>query len=74
MADAAMAKATENARQWIEQGFEAKTPQPPFSFIYSGRPSDELLGTWELHRDEKNLDEGRTQHILRYTDRTRDSK
>ena len=68
MADTATTQATENARQWIEQQFESKIPQPPFSFIYGGKSSGELLNAWELQRDETKLDEGRTQHILRYTD------
>ena len=70
MADTATTQATENARQWIEQQFESKISQPPFSFIYDGKPSDKLLGTWELQRDQKKLDEGtHATHVLRYTDR-----
>ena len=70
MTDTAIAKATENARRWIEQWFEATSPQPPLSFIYAGKASDELFNTWELQRDEKKLDEQRTQHMLRYKDRS----
>ncbi|MDE0298953.1 MAG: alpha-galactosidase [Candidatus Poribacteria bacterium] len=69
MIGAATTKATENARQWIERRFDAASPEPPFSFIYGGKASGELLKTWELQRDEKKIDEQRTQHILRYTDR-----
>ena len=70
MTETAIAEATQNARQWIEHRFEATSPQPPFSFIYDGKASGELLNTWEFQRDEKKLDERRTQHILRYTDRS----
>ncbi|MDE0043760.1 MAG: hypothetical protein OXT74_17095 [Candidatus Poribacteria bacterium] len=70
MTEIAITKATENARQWAEQRFEATSPQPPFSFIYSGKASGEILNSWELQRDEKKLDELRTQHTLRYTDRS----
>ena len=70
MIGAATTKATESARKWIERRFDAASPELPFSFIYDGKASEELLNTWELRRDEKKLDEQRTQHILRYTDRS----
>ena len=41
---------------------------PPFSFTYDGRPSAELLKTWDLKREKTNLDDQRTQHTLTYTD------
>jgi len=44
------------------------TTEPPFSFIYGGRPSAELLKSWELKRSERKLDGQRTEHTLTYTD------
>jgi alpha-galactosidase len=44
------------------------TTDPPFSFTYGGRPSAELLKTWDLKRDERRIDDNRTQHTLTYTD------
>ena len=41
---------------------------PPFSFVYDGRPSSELLKDWKLERTSKPLDEQRTQRTLTYTD------
>jgi len=43
-------------------------PEPPFSFTYGGRPSSELLKTWEFKRDARKLDAQRTQHTLTYTE------
>jgi alpha-galactosidase len=45
-----------------------KIPEPPFSFIYGGQSSGELLKTWDLERTEKEIDEYRTQQTLTYTD------
>ena len=42
--------------------------EPPFSFIYGGKPSAELLKTWKLKRSSKKLDEQRTQRTLTWTD------
>ncbi|MBP7052130.1 MAG: alpha-galactosidase [Phycisphaerae bacterium] len=42
--------------------------EPPFSFVYDGKSSSELLKTWRLSRDTKKLDAQRTQHTLIYTD------
>jgi alpha-galactosidase len=39
-----------------------------FSFTYGGKPSAELLGTWELKRASRPLDAQRTEHTLTYSD------
>jgi alpha-galactosidase len=60
------------ARGWMAARFEdvpeAKTTGPFFSFIYDGKPSAELLKTWEIKRSSQKLDDWRTQHTLTYTD------
>jgi NPCBM/NEW2 domain len=40
--------------------------EPFFSFTYDGKPSAELLKTWELKRASRPLDDKRTQHTLTY--------
>ncbi len=42
--------------------------EPPFSFVYDGKPSNELLKTWRLSRDTQKLDAQRTRDTLVYTD------
>ncbi len=42
--------------------------EPPFSFIYNGQSSRQVLNGWELKRDRKKLDERRTGYTLQYTD------
>ncbi len=44
------------------------TVAPPFSFRYGDRPSSELLKTWEFERQERALDENRTEYVLSYRD------
>ncbi len=43
-------------------------PAPPFSFIYDGKPSGELLPNWALQREATALDDDRTQHTLTCAD------
>ncbi len=41
---------------------------PPFSFQYGDHTSAELLPTWHIERTSRNLDAGRTEHVVIYTD------
>jgi len=42
--------------------------EPPFSFVYDGKPSTELLKSWPVKRDSRKLDAQRTEHTLVYGD------
>ncbi len=42
--------------------------EPFFSFLYGGKPSSELLGSWEVKRASSKIDENRTERTLTYTD------
>ena len=42
--------------------------EPPFSFLYDGKPSNELLKRWLVKRNTQKLDPQRTEHTLVYTD------
>jgi alpha-galactosidase len=59
------------ARQWVAARFEnvgePKNAAVPFSFTYDGKPSAELLKTWECKRASRQLDAQRTEHSLTYT-------
>ena len=54
------------ARRWVATKFEK--PEVPFSFVYGGKPSVELLKTWKLERASKQLDDQRTERTLTWTD------
>jgi alpha-galactosidase len=42
--------------------------EPPFSFVYGGRPSAELLKEWPVERLTRHLDDQRTEYTSVYTD------
>jgi len=42
--------------------------EPPFSFVYAGRPSAELLKGWKAEHNSQKLDPQRTEHDIVYTD------
>ncbi len=69
------------ARRWVAAKFEAPakepradepdaavTTDPPFSFVYGGRTSAELLKTWTAERTSRELDARRTEHTIVYRD------
>jgi len=41
---------------------------PPFSFFYDGKPSNELLKNWLVKRNSQKLDAQRTEHTLTYNE------
>jgi alpha-galactosidase len=45
-----------------------ETDQPPFSFLYGGKPSSEFLKSWTCTRKSKKLDDDRTLQTVEYTD------
>ena len=45
-----------------------RTSALPFSFVYDGHSSDELLAVWPKKTARKKLDSSRTQHTLTWTD------
>ena len=54
--------------QWASERFSATVPSPPFSFIYGGQSSAELLKTWDAKYKmiERKVD--RTESTLTFTD------
>ena len=49
-------------------GRKLSLTEPPFSFLYEGKPSKDLLKNWQVKRDSQKLDSQRTEHTLVYTD------
>jgi len=56
------------AREWGRKAFGGTSPQVPFSFIYDGHPSEEVLKGWKATRATRKLDRRRTQRTLEYRD------
>jgi alpha-galactosidase len=44
------------------------TADPPFSFVYGGKPSSEFLKNWKTERSSRDLDAERTEHTQLYDD------
>ncbi len=66
-----MAEEMAAAKGWMAECFsetEATDSRPFFSFSYDGKPSAELLKTWDLKRTSRRLDTQRTEFTLTYTD------
>lgn len=58
----------DDAREWASENSNVERPEPPFSFLYDGVPSGELLKTWDFQCSEEELDEHRSQRTTTYTD------
>jgi alpha-galactosidase len=54
----------------FEADKEMKEAEPFFSFTYGGKPSAELLKTWQLRRAMRELDDKRSERTLLFTDPT----
>jgi len=46
------------------------TTAPPFTFIYDGKSSAELLPRWKVERTSRELDPNRVERVLNYRDET----
>jgi alpha-galactosidase len=53
---------------WVKKRFLDDKPAVPFSFIYDGKPSSELLASWPMKTTTKKLDDVRTQHTFVWID------
>jgi alpha-galactosidase len=61
-------------RLWLgEMPIQSAAPEVfstglPFSFLYGGNPSTDLIRDWKVERDHKSLDDHRMQHTITCTD------
>lgn len=53
---------------WLRRSLLGPKPQIPFSFVYGGRASAELLPAWPKKMETRRLDGDRTQHTITWTD------
>jgi alpha-galactosidase len=61
----------ENTRQnnpWLQEHLLNSKPQLPFSFVYDRQPSEVLLKAWPKKTAIRQLDGGRTEHTVIWTD------
>lgn len=56
------------ANDWMKASFAGELAALPFSFIYDGSPSTQLLRTWKVERSTTALDQNRTQQTTTFSD------
>jgi len=61
-----LAEEMQRKAAWVKERLFAVNP--PFSFIYDGRPSKDLLASWPKKTEPASLDRLRTQHTFTWTD------
>jgi len=54
--------------QWVGEHLLDAKAKAPFSFVYGGQASAELLSAWPKTMAATKLDAARTQHVLTWTD------
>jgi alpha-galactosidase len=61
----------QSARQWVEARLGEKTASSlPFSFLYGGKPSGELLPAWKRDTATRALDDRRSERVITFEDPT----
>jgi len=59
----------ETVRRWVETRLaDSSVAQLPFSFVYDGKSSRDLLPKWKAQRKEKNLEGGRKEIVLTFAE------
>ena len=48
--------------KWVQKHLLKANSRLPFSFLYDGKASSELLNTWQIKSETKKLDQNRTQY------------
>jgi hypothetical protein len=54
--------------KWVKEHFLNADPKLPFSFLYDGQASSELLNSWKKKAESTILDSNRTQYTHLWTD------
>lgn len=57
-----------STKDWIQSRLIPNTDVLPFSFVYDGHPSNELLKSWKMDKTTEKIDENRWKHTLSYFD------
>jgi alpha-galactosidase len=61
-------KEMSRARDWLASALDVGGASWPFSFVYGGRSSAELLPQWTIDAATRRLGRHRTQHTIRWRD------
>jgi len=58
----------DDGHRWLNEHLLGDTSQPPFSFAYDRQGSSALLKAWPKRTETRQLDDGRTEHIVQWAD------
>ena len=64
----ATSPASVEEKQWTLEHLTDVEALPPFSFVYGGRSSAQLLSSWQRTSADEQLDSTRTQHTVSWED------
>jgi len=56
------------AKQWVQNALLTEKARKPFSFVYGGKASGELLSAWKFSKQTRELDAHRREHSLTWMD------
>ncbi len=56
------------AKNWVQERFLSEKPDIPFSFVYGGNASAELLMKWPMKRQTRQMNSQCKRHVLTYRD------
>ncbi len=59
-----------SVKSWFGEQFAKQADMPPFSFVYSGRPSSEFIGDWAREQSEEKIGAKQTRRTITYSDPT----
>jgi alpha-galactosidase len=59
---------TRQPNPWLTEHLLSEQSEPPFSFVYDRQGSSALLKAWPRKIETRQLDAGRTEYIVRWTD------
>jgi len=52
---------------WVRDHLLETKKAPPFSFVYNGKSSDDLLPSWPRKETRRSLDANRIEHVISWT-------
>ncbi len=56
------------AKKWVKENLSARAEPLPFSFVYGGKSSADMLGKWKVKKETRKLDKLRTGQTITYND------
>jgi len=62
------AQEMQTAEKWVKRSLSARAEPLPFSFVYGGKSSADMIGKWKVKRETRTLDKLRIGYTITYND------